>query len=302
MRRWTAIFIILLSICLPGRVRTVNAAPEQETTSIQTLQIDVWPEYDQPAVLVIYRVTLSPQVKLPTEMTLRVPVSTGGPSAIAEQTANGLFNLEYAETGRDSQWITVRFTTTLPQLQIEYYDSALQKEGDQRSYTLRWPGDYPVDDLLIKVQQPRTGSRLALEPNTGKASIGQDGLSYFDVPLGQVDAGESFQLQVRYQKSDDELTQSAVFEQVTPVSPANTASSSPASPQVLPWLLGGLGLALIGGGVFWYLRGARPLAAAPARTEAVEPAAGGSIFCHQCGKKAGAADVFCRSCGTKLRR
>jgi hypothetical protein len=313
MRRWFALLTLLLSLCIPARVqaqRPVHAsnavqALAQSAISIQDLQIDVWPEYDQPGVLVIYRITLAPTVKLPTEMTMRVPVSSGGPSAVAEQTANGLFNLEISETGRDNQWVTIHFTTTLPQLQLEYYDTALKADGAQHTFTYRWPGDYPVASLLVKVQQPRTASQLSLEPNMGTSSTGQDGLTYFDVPLGKVDAGQSFQLQVRYQKSDSELTQNAAFTQVTPVPPANSSATSRAFPQLLPWLLGLLGVVLIGGGVYWYLRSARP-PSSPARTrhrgEMVEPASGEVLFCHQCGKKAGSADIFCRVCGAKLRR
>jgi len=314
MRRWFAFLVLLLCLCLPVRAqaRSLPAAneaiPAQGAVAIQNLQVDIWPEYDRPSVLVIYRVTLSSQVKLPTEMALRIPLSSGGPSAIAEQTANGLFNLEFSETGRDSEWISVRFTTTLPQLQIEYYDTALQKDGAQKSFTYRWPGDFAVDSLLVKFQQPPTASQMVLEPNAGTTSTGQDGLTYFDVPLGKVDVGSAFEIQARYQKADDNLTQSAAFEQVTPVSPPNPAPAAPAFPQVLPWLLGGLGLILIGGGVFWYLRGANPAPAVPLRRKritAVKQAEGTgeeAFFCHQCGKKAAAADVFCRACGTKLRR
>lgn len=303
MRRWFALLILLFSLSMPAQVQA--APPAKSDIALQSLEIDVWPEYDRPGVLVIYRITLSPQVKLPAEINLKVPVTAGNPSAVAEQTANGLFNLQFSEAGRDSQWITIRFTTTLPQVQIEYYD-ALKKDGVNRAYTLRWPGDYAVADLLVKVQQPRTASGLTLAPNTGSAITGQDGLTYFNVPLGNVDAGASFELNIQYQKNDDQLTQTSSFEQVTPVNPANP-NVAPAFPQSLPWILGGLGLVLIGGGIFWYLRGLQPASPIPGRArhrgapaETAPP--GDAVFCHQCGKKAAAGDIFCRACGTRLRR
>jgi hypothetical protein len=312
MRRWLFLLSLLLCLCLPGPVQASagisprGASLAQEAISIQTLQIDVWPEYDRPEVLVIYHITLASTVKLPAEIVLRVPVSSGGPFAIAEQTANGLFNLEFSEIARDDQWVSVRLTTTLPQLQVEYYDAALRKDGAQRTFTYVWPGDYPVAEMLVKFQQPPSASRMTLEPNTGSAAVEQDGLTYFSIPLGQVDAGERFQIQTQYDKANDDLTQNAAFEQVTPVSPANAAAASPAFPQVLPWLLGGLGLILIGGGVFWYMRGSgfTPAPARQKRSQAAPaaPSAGAAIFCHQCGKKASGADVFCRTCGTRLRR
>jgi hypothetical protein len=305
MRRWIGIFLLILILSTATSVQAVAPAQDASAPVIQTLEIDVWPEYDRPEVLVIYRITLSAQTRLPAEMTLRLPVSSAGPSAVAEQTANGLFNLEYSEVERNSDWITIRFTTTLPQLQIEYYDNAITKADDQRGYIFRWPGDVQVDDLLIKVQQPRTAAGLTLEPNTGSTTTGQDGLIYFDVPLGKVLAGNAFQLRIRYQKTDDELTLNSGFEQVTPVNPSNPVGA-PAFPQLLPWLLGGLGLVMIAGGVFWYLRGTRPAAAYPSRprhrSTPTSSETDDAVFCHQCGKKAAPGDIFCRACGLRLRK
>ena len=308
MRRWFAVIAFLVSLFVPVSVQAKPAQPAQTQISIQTLEVDIWPEYDRPGVLVIYRVNLAADVKLPADLTIRLPVAAGQPSAVAEQTANGLFNVQYTNTGRDGNWQLVNFTTTLPQLQIEYYDPGLKKDGDKHSFAFNWPGDYPVADMQVKVQQPRTASQMTLGPKTGTSSTASDGLTYFDVPVGKVSGGETFQLNLTYQKADDTLTQSAAFEQVTPIAPTNNGTPGPFNMnQILPWLLGGVGLLLVGGGIVWYLRGGDSRNQPPVRRHnraapSIEKESGDDIFCHQCGKKAGSADVFCRSCGTKLRK
>ena len=308
MRRWFAVIAFLISLLMPASVQAKSFLPAPTQISIQSLEVDIWPEYDRPGVLVIYRVNLAADVKLPADITIRIPVSAGQPTAVAEQTANGLFNVQFTNTGRDGNWQLVNFTTTLPQLQIEYYDPGLTKDGNKRNFAFNWSGDYPVTDMVVKVQQPRTASQLTLGPKTGTSSIGTDSLTYFDVPVGKVNGGETFQLNVTYQKSDDTLTQSAAFEQVTPIAPTNTGTPGPFNlNQILPWILGAVGLLLVGGGIIWYLRGGSPNRQEPVRrhdraASQPEKSSGDDIFCHQCGKKAGSADVFCRSCGTKLRK
>ena len=317
MRRWFAALALLLSLSLPAAVQAHALDQAQNPVTIQSLEIDIWPEYDRPGVLIIYRVTLSSQVKLPAEITLRMPSAVGQPSAVAEQTDNGLFNIQFNNAGQDGSNELIRFTTTLPQLQIEYYDPALKKNGATHTYSYAWPGDYPVQEMLVKVQQPRTATGMKLEPKTGTSGQEGDGLTYFTVPVGKVNGGETFQINLTYQKSDDNLTQPAAFEQVTPVgAPAPGTSGQLTLDQVLPWALGGLGLILIGGGVFWYLRTGREPPAperrhASRRSQTTLKASsagngasseGEGIFCHQCGKKAAEADIFCRSCGAKLRR
>lgn len=304
MRRWLFLGLLVASLFAPVAVH----AQAQTPVAIQSLEVDVWPEYDQHNVLIIYRITLSSQVKLPADLTLRIPVSAGAPSAVAEQTANGLFNLQYTVTGRDVNWQLIHFTTTLPQLQVEYYDPNLTKNSTLHSFTFQWPGDYSIQQMTVKVQQPRTASQMKLEPNTGASTQGEDGLTYFNVPVGKVDGGQTFQLSLSYQKADDTLTQSSAFSAVTPVGPSVPGASVQATlTQILPWLLAGLGVLMIAGGILWYFRTGRQPAEVPvrrhARSAAAAPSAGdAAVFCHQCGKKAASGDVFCRSCGTRLRR
>jgi len=303
MGRWLTILALLICVIIP---RPVQA---QTDVTIQTLAVEIWPEYDQPSVLVIYRITLSPQVKLPAELTLRIPRSAKAPSAVAEQTANGLFNLNFTAAGEDGDWLLFSFTTTLPQLQMEYYDPGLTNAGGERSYSYRWPGDYTVQDLSIKVQQPPTATAMSLEPSTGTSGPGADGLTYFNVPVGNVASGGTFKLDITYTKTDDLLTQPQTFEAVTPAAPVNASTPGRVTfNEVIPWVLGVLGLGLIGVGVIWYIRtGKQPANASPRPKRAsAEPAAaptqGEGIFCHQCGKRAGPGDVFCRACGAKLRK
>ena len=303
MGRWLTILALLICLIIP---RPVQA---QTDVTIQTLVVELWPEYDQPSVLVIYRITLSPQVKLPAELTLRLPRSAKAPSAVAEQTANGLFNINYTAAGEDGDWLLYSLTTTLPQLQIEYYDPALTINGGTRSFSYRWPGDYTVQDLTIKVQQPRTATGMSLEPSTGTSGPGADGLTYFNVPVGNVSSGGTFTLDISYTKNDDLLTQPQTFEGVTPAAPVDGSTPGRVTfNEVIPWVLGVLGLGLIGVGVIWYIRTGKQPASASVRPKrisvelAVAPAHDGGIFCHQCGKRAGPGDVFCRSCGAKLRK
>lgn len=303
MGRWLTILALLICLIIP---RSVQA---QTDVTIQSLAVEIWPEYDQPSVLVIYRITLSPQVKLPAELTLRIPRSAEAPTAVAEQTANGLFNINYTAAGEDGDWLLFSFTTTLPQIQMEYYDPALANDGGARNYSYRWPGDYTVQDLTIKVQQPRTATGMSLEPSTGTSGPGADGLTYFNVPVGNVSSGGTFKLDIAYTKNDDSLTQPQTFEAVTPAAPVDRSTPGRVTfNEVIPWVLGVLGLGLIGVGVIWYIRTGKQPASSSALQKRVSvesaaaPGIGVGIFCHQCGKRAGPGDVFCRACGAKLRK
>lgn len=299
MYRWFIILALLFGSF------TVHPVQAQSDVVIQSMQVDLWPEYDRPGVLVIYRITLSPTVKLPADLTIRLPKDAGKPNAVAEQTENGLITTSFEAVGSENNWNLFKFTATLPQIQVEYYDPGLKKNGTQRSFTFRWPGSYSVENLTLQIQQPAGAANMILTPNTGSASQGQDGLTYYAVPIGSVAAGTTFNMDLSYSKSNDTLTQPSGFENVTPA--AATNSNTPGQitlTSALPWLLGGLGVLLISVGLLWYVRTGRQPVPAKHRRRAELPQVheDETVYCHQCGKRAAPEDVYCRACGGKLKR
>lgn len=303
MLRRIVILIFITFLLIPT---TVNG---QEDVTLSELQIDLWPEFDRPTMLVIYKGTLSPNASLPANLTFRIPAASGEPNAVALRQVDGnLFSVDY---GRQvsGDWSLISFTVTMPQFQLEYYDPGLVKENDQRHYEYRWPGDYTIDRLIVRAQQPAGATDMRISPNMGSGLTGEDGLVYFSTDIGSVSQGDTFSISLDYQKEGDALTSGNL--QVEPSAPIS--SSTPGRidlTSVLPWALGILGLLLIAGGGWWYWQSGREevtepkhrrrrAAASPSQQTTQTP--DGAIYCHQCGKRAEPSDRFCRACGTRLR-
>jgi hypothetical protein len=294
------------------------ASQAQSAVTLDSVFVDVWPEYDQPSVLVIYHITLASSVTLPASMTVRIPTAVAKPYAVAMQDQNGLYDLKYTLAGA-GEWIEVQFTTPLPEVRIEYYDPSLKKTGTQRDFTFRWPADYTVQNLSVKVQQPIGATNISFRPDIGAGRADSDGLTYFTLVAGKVDAGSTFDLSMGYDKATDTLTNPEQFQAAQPNQPidANTSGRITLMKGVtttpLQLVLLGLGLLLIIGGLLWYWQAgrftrARADAGDGGRRRHRSAREGGEpeevaeeVYCHQCGKKAGANDTFCRACGTKLR-
>jgi hypothetical protein len=296
------ILLILLSFSVP-----VNS---QQAISYSAVVVDLWPEFDRPEMLVIYHLTLSPSVSLPADVTLQIPASVGEPSAVAVRQADGaLFTVQYQRSVRD-QWAEISLTATTPDIQLEYYDSSLTKDGDLRNFIFRWPTDISPDSFVINVQQPIGANGMTLTPALGSGVTGSDGLTYYSGEVSSFLEGAIFELTISYEKQGDELSMKDV--QVQPGSPLDTNVAGQSKPvqSYLPWILGGLGAAFIVGGVLWYWqsgirqpirpkqRERRRASISSETQDAEEP---GQIYCHQCGKRAAAGDRFCRVCGSKLR-
>jgi hypothetical protein len=305
MLRKTLVLILLLLCCTPTGVFA------QQANTFSQVKVALWPEFDRPTMLVIYHITLSPQTTLPAAIRLRIPASAGAPNAVAARQPDGsLINIPYKKS-EAGEWSWIEFQATTPELQIEYYDPGLTKNGQARHYEYIWPGDYAVDAFTVEVQQPVGASEMIIKPLMVSTETGQDGMTYHRMDVGSLEEGRTFQITVDYNKSDDQLSSDNV--PVEPSGPLDTAASGRMSmTTALPWLLGGLGLLLIAGGGLWYWHSGRgqaqpkkevhPRRRATERSESSsERPEGGAIYCHNCGKRASPGDRFCRACGTQLR-
>jgi len=311
MRRWVAVFILLVITLVP--LGLVNA---QGTITFDTAEVDLWPEYDQPTMLVIYNIHISPSTFMPATISLHIPTRAGDPANVATREADGiLYNAPFKRTV-SGDWSQVTLTATALEVQFEYYDPGLQKNGPDRSFTYEWQGEYDVNSLSIQVQQPTGATDMQIIPSLGLGIPSSGGIIYYDSVVGTVKAGTRFSVSLQYQKNNDNLMASGL--QVEPSAPisSQTPGRAPGLNYVLAWTLGGLGVLLLVGGGLWYWRAERGGASTPSRkrhplrapkirdekTVQSENISPGGIYCHQCGNRAQDGDVFCRVCGTKLRK
>jgi hypothetical protein len=305
MRRLVIAILLVTSLLVPFIV--VGA---QTPLEIEQLQIDIWPEYDKPSVLVIYKITLPAGASMPAQVTLRIPKEAVQPSSVAMQDVdNLLYNLTYT-LASEGDWVKVTFTAPSPNLQLEYY-SPLTKTGPARNFVFNWPGDYKVNNLIFRVQQPVNATQMTIMPTQGSPLTDQDGITFYTNQVGAVADGTGITIKINYVKSDDKLTSALIPPR--PSTPIPTGQASPVNLiQGLNIVLVVAGVILVGGGAFWFFSQRRSqqinsahrrhVAATSPRREVVQQrlASDDTIYCHQCGKRAAAGDVFCRSCGTRL--
>jgi hypothetical protein len=130
---------------------------------------------------------------------------------------------------------------------------------------------------------------------------------YYTAEVGAVAKGITFSIKVDYRKEGEALSSESL--EIQPSAPLSKETPGRMDlMQILPWVLGVLGVLLIAGGSWWYWQSGREKGAAQIRRRRkasaipkAESAIQGGVYCHQCGKRAEAGDRFCRSCGTRLR-
>ena len=298
---------LLVSIPTTALGQTSNSA----ATHFSILEIDIRPEFDNPEVLVIYHIVLTPDTKFPATVSIPIPARVRAPSAVAwvDPTDGSMYTLTYQSRVENNQ-LYITFSTTGNEIQLEYYDPNLLKNGITREYTFDWIGGFDIDDFSIHIQQPVGAMNVILTPNLGDAKVSDDGIVYYYSKLGQISAGNDFSVNMRYDKTTSELSVEQL--PVQPSAPINDQTMGRTSlNEVLPWIIGLL-LIILAGSIGWWIWISRHSSHARVKRKNRHSTLlkmvkngereGNHTYCHQCGQRAVHNDLFCRTCGTKLRR
>jgi hypothetical protein len=264
--------------------------------------VDIWPEYDRPAVLMIYHITLAHDTVLPASLSLRIPSDADINAVAVVDVSGNLINAPYDKTIQ-TPWSVLTINTSSPQLQVEYY-TALVKEGTTRHIVFNWPGDYAVEKLEVNFLRPLGAGSPTISLPPVDTSPGQDGLTNYRIEATDLLPEKSFTLTVDYQRQTDALSISSLPVQAVstpgPDTPGHVSMTG-----ILPWVLAAIGLLLIVAGIVGFVawqRGGQDVKPVNRGGDHNKDGEEKFIYCQQCGKRAQPGDVFCRTCGTRLKR
>jgi hypothetical protein len=298
MRKWFFVLAIMTAICLSIPARA------QSGVSLSSVSVDIWPEYDQPAILVIYHLSISASTTLPVSISLHIPAQAEVFAVANSDPTSGLVNAPYDRTVDGSQ-ATLTLTANSKEVQVEYYDK-LVKNGTARHIVYEWAGDYAVDSFAVAIQQPVGATDMVTNPILPQNPIAQDGFVYFQSASQPLSAGQTYTLTADYNKITDALSTTGLPVQPTQPLTSNTPGRVTMS-AVLPWVLAGVGGALIifgiVGGIYMWRNGTRRSSIGRKRhAQAQQTSDSEAIYCPQCGKRAQPGDMFCRTCGMRLQK
>lgn len=291
---WMLAFVIMMLIPTPTRA--------QDKLHLDLVSVDIWPEYDQPAVLMIYRITLASETNLPASLSLRLPLGVQINAVAVVDPVKGLINTPY-DNSVQGQWAVIKLTTNALEVQVEYY-TPLVKDGINRHVVFNWPGDYTLDTLEVNFLRPLGAESVNISQAPIDTTPGQDGLTNYRIQAVNLAAGQPFNLKIDYQRKTDALSISSLPVQAI-TTPGPDTPGHVTMTGILPLVLTGVGMLLIVAGVVGFVvwqRGAQGAQVVKAPRPRREENNDEFIYCHQCGKRAQPGDVFCRTCGTRLKK
>jgi hypothetical protein len=307
---------VLIALLLACMAFTAAVPVQAADLTISHMEIDIWPEYDQPSVLVIFRISYASMTNFPTRVSLRIPASAGNPYSVAMKDLDGLlYDLEYSVVP-DGRWNRIEFVTSTPDLQIEFYEPYTQHADASRGYTFNWISDYASNELNISIQKPRYASTMSIFPSGGEGTVNpDDGLTYFSIAKSGLEQGAILNVVTSYIKVSGSLSASTVpVKAVSPLPQPQSVWQTLISVFPSIWQNKNIviaGALLLAGLILFNILIAVVRGPARKRDRQRLLVVGSQkgqkntkeireVYCHHCGKRARPGDAFCRTCGSKL--
>jgi mono/diheme cytochrome c family protein len=288
----------------PPSAAAPAAAPSSADLRIVRMRLSIWPEYDDPRVLILIRGEAAPASAFPTTITLPVPKHAEliGAGLISEQ--NTLLNHPYQLVPGDAH-DTLELNLPVPRFFVEWYHDPYTTTGraseKQFTYSLRLP--YPLDQLAVDIQQPYEATDFRTDPQAEQQSTGAQGGVFHQFSYSDLQPSQDVTFTITYVKTTD---RPSVQKQQ-----ANAGASPPSTvwgnPTTLAFaILAGVTAIYASGAVLWrHYRQRHETAAAtapPPRSVAATPALPHTAnFCSSCGRKLQPNDAFCAGCGRSLQ-
>lgn len=290
----TSFLLCVIIVLMP----VATALAQNPVAVIDTLGIEIWPDYDRPSVLVLLTGTLPVDTPLPASVTLPLPEGARI-NAVARIDGKDDKMKDDIFSSTDSPGTLTLVTPDL-RFRVEYYLPYQVNDG-QRSFDYTWLAAVSVNNFLLSVQRPLSASTLVTEPAAENISRSGDGFDYHIFSGRAVPAGQGFSLQVKYTLTTDQMS-AANLAALNADTQTDASADTPGTDSGLNWALVVIivGSFLIFGALIWQVASRRLAANTGGASDFRVKKQPRDKFCKNCGESIEKGDRFCRGCGSKL--
>jgi hypothetical protein len=171
-----------------------------EDLSIGRMRVLIWPEHDDPGVLVVYDGRFTDDSRFPTTTTFFIPkgavindvcsLSPGG------QHFCQLYEIVEGEA-MDEAIVSLPFSN----FYLGFHTPPLEVQSGQREIEYTIKANHPIASMEVDIEQPLRSTDFVISPSGGELTE-EDGFNRFEYALTDIPKGEERVFRIDYAKQD----------------------------------------------------------------------------------------------------
>ncbi len=279
---------------------SLQAFAQNEPESFTNAQLWIYPEYDDPRLLVMLEGQIE-GIEPPAQVKFLVP-------STAEMYSAGSMDTQgrYSGGPPDRQpssipgWDEISYQVTTDTFRMEYYDPIIFG-NPEKTISYSFKTIFPVTDMEIIIQEPISATDFTVSPE-GDRFVDSAGFNSYLYQYTELDPDSAIQFDITYTRTTTTPSLSLSGDTLTSSSGENGTTN-------YTWIVVILAvIVVIIIAVFLWQRKATPVTRAERRRvtrRSIKPVQQDSSltpkFCSQCGNPIDKQDKFCPSCGTRIQ-
>jgi hypothetical protein len=214
----TVLFTVLVNIILIFSIvrNPVVAQDETNITRLQDVILDIYPEYDDPRLLVMIEGQVLATAVFPVEVQFLVPTSAYMYSAGSiDATGNYSGGTHDRTASGITGWDKIIYKVTTDTFRLEYYDPIIIGKTD-KTIEYEFCTLYDITNLQVYIQEPLKSKNFVVSPE-GQLIQGQDKFNFHLYSYSTFSKDASLKYSINYSKSDSRT--SVVIANAFPIIP-----------------------------------------------------------------------------------
>lgn len=231
-------------------VSTAQSFAEQDL-SIGRMRVSIWPEHDDPGVLVIYDGRFEDEAKFPTTTSFFIPKDVVISDVCSLSPEGQHFcQLYHVSEGKGDEMDRAIMSLPFSNFYISFHTRELDLKSAKRNieYNIRF--NHRVKSLEVDIQKPLRSSEFNIVPGGGEPTELR-GFEHLRYELKDINKGDEKQFTISYAKSDPKPSVDIKYASMSGIRIWGSPYDQQRSVKVLVYIVFGSGLAIAVAALSW---------------------------------------------------
>jgi hypothetical protein len=207
------VLISTLVLALPMLPLLAANARAEDDLSIGRMRVMIWPEYDDPSILVVYDGRFTDDSKFPTVTDFLIPKGAII-NDICSLSPGGQHFCQLYDISEGESYDTARLSLPFSNFYLSFHLAPIDLDTAERRLEYVIKANHPIDSMEVDIQQPLLSTRFAISPSGGEAYEEKD-FSHFTYTLENIAKGEDRVFKIDYVKETKEPSVDVKFASMT---------------------------------------------------------------------------------------